>query len=633
MAVVAQSPVVPPALSSPKDSPSPTISASPSTDTKVDDGSIQRKPTGEKSSASDNIPSQQQTYHDQDLLQLLNMPPVAIGDGSSIHAARDDDLNPKTSHTRHEDDLALPAASPTDTVKVQGRSGNAQDTVNDGAATVEATQEEGESLVVVPTHYVFIFSNPRSGNQQGLPLVQMNIQHYRMRDHPHVQVQLYDFLDESDRSAGLKYLNLLLSKQKTLKELHVWSAGGDGTLMGVVEGMIEMGIDVADDPRVLFSVIPFGTGNDLSQVLGWGRYVSGTDVAGRHLEGLNKLVTDRLNGHKTLLDIWGVELETEEGGWVREAGKEKISTLRRKMSNYSSVGLQGRVGVGFEENRRGSRVMNAVEYSKQSLGVLIHGAPAITDAVKGLEAGGEYFDLDGDKSLRVTHEPIEMIIQNIPGMWGRHVDLWGVAEMSRSIVREQKGPTDLTQWTPHCAYDGKLEVFGIGSLRSYLRKQFSFGRKRLQRVGQMPSPFTIHFHPNSKIHAMIDGEFYETCGAKKMTYTRIMQIKLIGGHPDSSRLVSDLQNKVAEQPGPTGEGLIPGVDFPVGKTEYAEETKNDRVERRQSQEMISARSRGSSAKSHKSASKQHSPATSSTPLPATSNTTTPAPATAPTPAR
>ncbi|KAJ3011833.1 hypothetical protein HKX48_006630 [Thoreauomyces humboldtii] len=540
-------------------------------------------PHGEKSTAS--LP-QSQEIHDQDLMNLLNMSPAdVLQDDRTI-------LNPNTTHTRHADDPSLPGARNTESVRVQDggkhRPESANETARDGAATVEAsdTGDASESLVVVPTHYVFIFSNPKSGNQQGLPLVQMNIQHYRMRDHPHVQVQLYDFLDEADRSSGLKYLTLLLDKQKSLQELHVWSAGGDGTLMGVVEGMIEMGIDVSDDPRVLFSVIPFGTGNDLSQVLGWGRYVSGTDVAGHHLEGLNDLVMARLNGHKTLLDIWGVEIETEEGGWVREAGKDKVTTLRRKMSNYSSVGLQGRVGVGFEENRRGSRVLNALEYSRQSLSVLFHGAKPVTNAVRALEAEGTVFDLSGNKALRVTHQPIEMIIQNIPGMWGRHVDLWGVSDMSRSIVREQKGPTDLTQWTPHCAYDGKLEVFGIGSLRSYAFKQFSFGRKRLQRVGQMPSPFALHFHPNSRIHAMIDGEFYETQGAKTMTYTRIMQIKLVGGHPDTSRLVADLKNKVSDQPGPTGQGTVPGVDFAVGLSEYGEETKKEKVERKMSDEMM-----------------------------------------------
>ncbi|TPX71926.1 diacylglycerol kinase (ATP) [Spizellomyces sp. 'palustris'] len=514
---------------------------------------------------------EQKHLQDDELNRILNAPPIVTFESPSS-----DDQKQRQRHGPIPDqEIVIQGAQPN------GDIGSQID--HPAALTVEPGKAHSETLVVIPTHYVFIFSNPRSGNQQGLPLVQMNIQHYRMRDQPHVQVQLYDFLDAEDRSAGLKYLHLIVTKQKSLKQIHVWSAGGDGTLMGVLEGMLDMGIDV-NDPRILFSVIPFGTGNDLSQVLGWGRYVPGTDVAGTHLEGLNQLVMARLQGYITLLDIWEVELETEEGGWVEEAGsRDRNSYIKRKMSNYSSLGLQGRVGVGFEKHRRGSRLLNAWEYTKQSLSVLVHGAPHVTNAVRALEAEGMMFELDGDKKLRVSHEPIELIIQNIPGMWGRHVDLWGVTEMSRSIVKDQRGPTDMTHWTPHTAYDGKLEVFGIGTLRSYLHKQFPWGRKHLQRVGQFPSPFTVHFHPHSHVHAMIDGEFYEIHGAKKLTYKRIMQIRMVGSAPEKSRLVRDMVEKRADLPGPTGEGVEPGVDFEVGKTEYGEESKEDKRERRLSE--------------------------------------------------
>ncbi|KAI8815584.1 ATP-NAD kinase-like domain-containing protein [Fimicolochytrium jonesii] len=542
---------------------------------------LARRPTIEKSTAVTNVAAQQKLVDDPELRALLNSSAQhPHGILSVAPAAKDDPLPSSHTSKRPENDSSYPGAARTTSVKVQSGHNDPKLTAESQAASVITSADDlHEAIVVLPTHYVFIFSNPRSGNQQGSPLVHMNVQHYRMRDNPHVQVQVYDFLDEKERSAGLRLLNLVLKKHPMIKEVHVWSGGGDGTLMGVVEGLISMGIDVSNDERILFSVIPFGTGNDLSQVLGWGRFVSGKDVAGHHLDGLNKIVTDRLNGYKTLLDIWEVEMTTHSGGWIREAGKKKITHLKRKMSNYSSLGLQGRVGVGFEEHRRGSRVMNAMEYARQSIGVLLHGAPPITDSIKSLTADGHTYDLTGPKKLRVTHEPIELVIANIPGMWGRHVDLWGVAEMSRSIIRDQRGPTDIEHWTPHTAYDGKLEVFGIASLRSYFRKQFSFGRKHLQRVGQFASPYTIEFNPNSRFHAMIDGEFYEVSNAHTLTYTRAFQIKLIGNDPGHSRLVSDLEAHKADLPGPTGEGIHPGVDFVVGKTESGVETEEERRER------------------------------------------------------
>jgi hypothetical protein len=69
-------------------------------------------------------------------------------------------------------------------------------------------------------------------------------------------------------------------------------------------------------PRIPISV---GTGNDLSQVVGWGRTVPHHDVAGERLEKLNEMVTDRLNGIAARIDVWEIEIEVEQGGFVRKA--------------------------------------------------------------------------------------------------------------------------------------------------------------------------------------------------------------------------------------------------------------------------------------------------------------------------
>jgi len=479
-------------------------------------------------------------------------------------------------HDREQSGHVFPAPIQNQAVKTRQHPLPNTDTTKEGVTknpttTVEPDLAEAKTsdlLLVIPTHYVFIFANPRSGNQQGDPLVKLNIQHYRLRTRPHVQVQIYNFIDDAERSAGLKYLRLLLSKPWDIKEVHVWSAGGDGTLMGVVEGMVATGIDVKDE-RVRFSVVPFGTGNDLSQVLGWGRFVSGKDVAGHHLEGLNEMVEDRLDGTPVNLDVWEVSIETGEGGWIRQAGKDsKLEFLKRKMSNYSSIGIQGKVGAGFEENRRGTRVLNAIEYAKQSFHLLTHGAPRVNESVKGIEFEGKVFEIGHRRNLTVRKAPVELIIQNISGMWGRQVDLWGTAHVSPSIVRDASGPTDVKTWTPNTAYDAKLEIFGISSLKSYLEKQLPWGRSSLQRVGQFPSPLAVVFKPRRKLHAMIDGEFYELYNPTRMTFKQLMQITLMGPNdPEKSRLVRDEVERRAELPGPTGEGTEPGVDFELHKPE------------------------------------------------------------------
>lgn len=167
------------------------------------------------------------------------------------------------------------------------------DIVKDGIS--ESHSSTDQPLIIPPTTFILIFTNPRSGNRQGKALSTLDIQHYRLRSAPEIQVQIYDFLDEEDRKTGVEYLRRLMrrewkiegssissrdrdisSSNKTIWgsggggelddiRFHVWSAGGDGTFMSVIEALINGGVDIKDN-RLAFSVLPFGTGNDLSQV-------------------------------------------------------------------------------------------------------------------------------------------------------------------------------------------------------------------------------------------------------------------------------------------------------------------------------------------------------------------------------
>lgn len=47
-------------------------------------------------------------------------------------------------------------------------------------------------------------------------------------------------------------------------------AGGDGTLLWVTQVATEQGL-VLNDGSLSFCILPFGTGNDLSQTMGWGK--------------------------------------------------------------------------------------------------------------------------------------------------------------------------------------------------------------------------------------------------------------------------------------------------------------------------------------------------------------------------
>lgn len=115
-----------------------------------------------------------------------------------------------------------------------------------------------------PSIYLFIFVNPLSGDEKGRELITLPIQHFRLRRLPEVQVQIHNILDKQDREAGMAEITRIASILDQLppipegklphatsqRHLQVWSAGGDGTVMSVVEMLAQYDIDL---DQVFFS--------------------------------------------------------------------------------------------------------------------------------------------------------------------------------------------------------------------------------------------------------------------------------------------------------------------------------------------------------------------------------------------
>ncbi|KAI8062429.1 ATP-NAD kinase-like domain-containing protein [Gongronella butleri] len=485
-----------------------------------------------------------------------------------------------------------------------------------------------------PSVYLFIFVNPLSGDRQGKDLLELPIQHFRLRQRPHIQVELHNILDEDDRIAGFDKILYVQSMVRTrqcpplpctstaadnkalTRHIHIWSAGGDGTVMSVFEMMVQHKIDL---DLVYFSCIPFGTGNDISQVLGWGRTTLHRDPLGPKLRHLETLLLDRLDhSEPARLDIWQVTISSHTSGYVRRAGphgrtdghdvmevkqhQDEQHRLRRKMCSYMSIGVQGYVGSGFEEHRAGHRWANIWAYTVESAKWLFwHQFPPITSFVAGISKNNSqwlqcepppaprsflqrvmrpstrWYNLKTrqkralKKALRqqqqreqhrgiipmLSKHPIDLVIQNIPHIWGRQVDLWGDARSGLEIVhdRAKNTPTDATQWHAQRANDRQVEIMAISTLFSYLKKLANF-RHHVSRIGQFASSFTVNFWPpNARptqahrgrhereniICVMCDGEFYEIKDPNSISFQWYAQIWTLGhlNGDNTGRIVRD----------------------------------------------------------------------------------------------
>ncbi|KAI8393995.1 ATP-NAD kinase-like domain-containing protein [Radiomyces spectabilis] len=534
---------------------------------------------------------------------------------------------------------------------------------------LQDTETEGK-----PSIYLFIFVNPLSGDQKGADLIQLPIQHFRLRRLPQVQVEIHNILDAEDREKGLEQVMLIqtmaklgkippipdddeeseegihaspsspsdraskstgsstskstktpksapeangrLSKTVRTRQIHVWSAGGDGTVMSVFEMLVGCKIDL---DLIFFSCIPFGTGNDFSQVLGWGRTIPNKDLLGTRLQNLESLICDRLEkAEAARLDIWQIEMESHPGGYVRQAGPKNrkdghdVAEVKgdkevhdpvegdlqivRKMCNYMSIGVQGYVGSGFEEHRAGKRLANMLVYtSESSKWVFWRRFPSVTEFIDSIVQNGKQVlrcpspaeaaaaaksnnasatSVSTDSSPlqpmpEMTKHPIDFVIQNIPHIWGREVDLWGEAESGLEVVKDRNGPTDPKTWKPQRANDGRLEILVIDNMMSYIKKLANI-RSHVSRIGQFSSPFEIRFREppsTSKKHKsmmasmkhrwgqrkrnkyekknviclMCDGEFYDFKDPKSMRFELYAQIWTLGrsDEEEQGRLVQD----------------------------------------------------------------------------------------------
>ena len=122
--------------------------------------------------------------------------------------------------------------------------------------------------------------------------------------------------------------------------LRLVACGGDGTLNAVVGYLNEIFGEGDVENRPPIAIVPFGTGNDMSRSLGWGRGMTEEDV---------RRIRRRLDQIKSSTrieesDVWKIKIERTDNGDVKEY----------LMLNYFSVGVDAEVAYDFEKCRKGS---------------------------------------------------------------------------------------------------------------------------------------------------------------------------------------------------------------------------------------------------------------------------------------
>ncbi|XP_067440361.1 diacylglycerol kinase epsilon [Thunnus thynnus] len=347
---------------------------------------------------------------------------------------------------------------------------------------------------------VLVLANTRSGNNMGEAL----LGEFRTLLNP---VQVFD-LSELAPSKALQLCTLLPPGS-----VRVLVCGGDGTVGWVLDAIDTMKLKGQDQfiPRV--TILPLGTGNDLSNTLGWGAGYAGEIPVEQVLRNI-------LDAEVVKMDRWKVQVASK-GLYFR---KPKVLS----MNNYFSVGPDALMALNFHTHREktpsffSSRIINKAVY-------FLYGTKdCLVQECKDLDKRIE-LELDGE---RVALPSLEGIIVCNIGYWGGGCRLW------EGMGDEPCPPTRLD--------DGLLEVVGV--FGSFHCAQIQVKLANPVRLGQAHTVRLVL--KSSKMPMQVDGEPWAQ-GPCTITITHKTQAFMLYHSAEQTDDDDDDESSASETESPT----------------------------------------------------------------------------------
>ena len=264
----------------------------------------------------------------------------------------------------------------------------------------------GDEFLVDPVRCtpLLVFVNSRSGPQQGNLLITQ----LRRLLNP---IQIWDLSVNGDP-------RIILESFLVFTRLRILVCGGDGTVAWIIDTMEKLNVS-SHRQYPPIAILPLGTGNDLSRILGWG--------GGYNNESLLVILEQISESYVSLLDQWEVTIDEVKHG----SHQKHQSTLTKGFLNYLGVGADAQAALQVHNLREirpqwfFSRLVNKAMYG-------IFGAEDILKATTIHVRKDIQLFADGVR-VPLPHDSQGIIILNIDSYAGG-VPLWshGVSPPSSS---------------------------------------------------------------------------------------------------------------------------------------------------------------------------------------------------------
>jgi len=146
-----------------------------------------------------------------------------------------------------------------------------------------------------------------------------------------IKAVFFELINKEDNEKGQKLLKNVseickINKEKGLSEnmykIKVLIAGGDGTILSMVDSFVKHGIDIE---FCTFGHIPLGTANDLSNSLGFSDHI---DLSEGNMDDLYDILKQYYKAKFGKIDIWKIDLELDPND-----GEILVNKKKRK-SNF-----------------------------------------------------------------------------------------------------------------------------------------------------------------------------------------------------------------------------------------------------------------------------------------------------------